>query len=212
MSKKLLILVPTQFELDILASFSQFDRWEQYPVEVCGFGVIVSSARCAQLIEMHQPEQVLLIGIAGSYCREMVVGDAYLFNQVACYGVGVGSGENYQTAEQMGWAQWPSEDSSQAMGDVLNLGERESGRKLLTCAAAAANTADVESRLRVYPDSHAEDMEGFSVAVACRLAGVELGIVRGISNVAGDRDKKNWMIQSALRSALDVAQQWIDEG
>jgi futalosine hydrolase len=51
----------------------------------------------------------------------------------------------------------------------------------------------------------AEDMEGFAVALACRLVGVPLDIVRGISNDAGDRDKVRWQVPQALRAAADLA-------
>ncbi|NBP89418.1 MAG: futalosine hydrolase, partial [Planctomycetia bacterium] len=51
----------------------------------------------------------------------------------------------------------------------------------------------------------AEDMEGFAVALACRLAGVPCQIIRGISNRAGDRDKAHWQIEPALRAVAKQA-------
>ena len=44
-------------------------------------------------------------------------------------------------------------------------------------------------------------MEGFAVAFACRLRGVPVDIVRGISNTAGDRDKSHWQVTAALEAA-----------
>jgi len=43
-------------------------------------------------------------------------------------------------------------------------------------------------------------MEGFSVAAACRFAGIPLRIVRGISNQAGDRNKENWRVRDAMHA------------
>jgi futalosine hydrolase len=51
----------------------------------------------------------------------------------------------------------------------------------------------------------AEDMEGFAVAAACRLAGIPLDIVRGISNTAGDRDHSHGQIDAACRAAASLA-------
>jgi futalosine hydrolase len=51
----------------------------------------------------------------------------------------------------------------------------------------------------------AEDMEGFGVALACRLHGVPVDIVRGISNTVGDRDKARWRVETALEAAAAVA-------
>jgi futalosine hydrolase len=56
-------------------------------------------------------------------------------------------------------------------------------------------------RRKVYRDAVAEDMEGFGVAMACQLLQVPLRIVRGISNVAGNRDFKSWQVESALQQA-----------
>jgi futalosine hydrolase len=48
-------------------------------------------------------------------------------------------------------------------------------------------------------------MEGFGVAFACALARVPCTIVRGISNVVGERDKRNWRIPDALAAARTLA-------
>jgi futalosine hydrolase len=47
-------------------------------------------------------------------------------------------------------------------------------------------------------------MEGFGVALACRLAGVPLTIIRGISNTAGDRDHARWRVPEALAAAAGL--------
>ena len=54
-------------------------------------------------------------------------------------------------------------------------------------------------------------MEGFAVALACRLAGVPLLIVRGISNTAGDRDTIRWQIEAALAAAAHLTLRILDE-
>jgi futalosine hydrolase len=54
-------------------------------------------------------------------------------------------------------------------------------------------------------------MEGFAVAAACRLAGVPLDIVRGISNTAGDRDTSGWQIEAACRAAAALAVMLLGE-
>ena len=60
-------------------------------------------------------------------------------------------------------------------------------------------------RLAKHPEAAAEDMEGFGVAVSCVLADVPLQIIRGISNRAGDRDKRHWDIEGALHAAAALA-------
>ena len=72
-----------------------------------------------------------------------------------------------------------------------------------------AKGVDVAMRLERYPDAVAEDMEGFGVAVACYFGGVPLQIIRGISNRAGDRDKRNWDIDGALHAAGELTSKAI---
>ncbi len=209
-----LILVPTEFERDILQSLPEFEQLSLCPIELCGFGAIVAAARTSQLLARYQAERVILLGISGSYTNELELGNAYAFGQTVCYGVGVGSVQAFQTSDQMGWKQWAGDDSS-CIGDLLELrsigSEESTNRQLLTCTAASSCAEDVEKRLQTFPAAVAEDMEGFSVAAACRLAGVECSIVRGISNRAGDRDKSNWKIHSALQDALSMVLRSIGE-
>jgi futalosine hydrolase len=56
--------------------------------------------------------------------------------------------------------------------------------------------------MKKHPSAIAEDMEGFSVAAACKLAGKPIRIVRGISNRAGDRDHRFWEIDRGLDAAM----------
>jgi futalosine hydrolase len=48
-------------------------------------------------------------------------------------------------------------------------------------------------------------MEAFAVAFACQRAGLPLTVVRGISNIAGERDKSQWRVKPALDAARSVA-------
>jgi futalosine hydrolase len=55
-----------------------------------------------------------------------------------------------------------------------------------------------------HPHADAEDMEGFGVAVGCYFGGMPLQIIRGISNRAGDRNKRNWDVEGALHAAGEL--------
>jgi len=208
-----ILLVPTELERGLIAPALAAACGSAIRSELCGFGSVVAAARAAQLIAEHRPDSVLLVGIAGRYADRLAIGQAYAFERVACHGVGAGTGDAFVPAETLGWPQWPGDESDRAtrIGDVLAC---MSGRLpasaarvglLLSACAASADDADVRSRLQLFPDAEAEDMEGFAVAAACRLAGVPLDIVRGISNAAGDRDISRWQIEAACRAAAELA-------
>ncbi len=193
-----LILVPTQMELDCLSDrFQKGIEENNGRIELCGFGVVVSGIRATQLIAEFAPKRVLLIGIAGALSPELQVGDAVEFGEAVCYGIGTGSGDAFISASEMGWKQWPG---GTEIADSIHLADdgQMNGNCLLTCCSASATKFDARLRLEKYPTAVAEDMEGFSVAVACRFAGIPLRIIRGISNFAGDRNKNNWRLRDAM--------------
>ena len=206
-----LLLIPTEFERGFVAPLvEQLIADQDVSVAICGFGPVTAAARTAALISEHQPEHVVLVGIAGSY-DNLEVGQAYRFSSVGCHGIGVGTGASFQTAQKMGWAHWTGDQPQGPIGDVISIDEQDSAQ-LLTVCAVSENQTDVNQRRSLFPDAIAEDMEGFAVAMACRLAKTRLTIVRGISNVAGDRDKSGWKIEQAITAAWKLAQQVVNDG
>jgi len=210
-----LLLIPTQSEFAVLepalAAVAQRHAWS---IELCGFGPIAAAARTSQLIASRQPDRVLLAGIAGAYASRISIGEAAVFDQVGCYGVGAGTADGHQPAGQIGWPQWQALDSLDQIGDVVELDSVRGARRggfLLTCCAASASAADIRCRTQLHPEATAEDMEGFGVALACKLAGVAVQIARGISNRAGDRDKATWQVVPALESVANVARTIISQ-
>jgi len=223
-----LLLVPTRFELAMI----DLKLLETRDVAVCGFGIATAGARTAQLLAEFKPTQVTLLGIAGRLGSILEIGKAYRFSEIACYGIGAGAGQNFQTASEMGWNHWDSvsrdeadtnsispnqnitlglQKSDSSISDVICIdecsisSEIQARYQLLTTAAASINMNDVQLKITKYPHAVAEDMEGFAVAVACQLANVQLEIIRGISNHAGDRNKSNWYAKEAMTAAANLA-------
>jgi nucleoside phosphorylase len=109
----------------------------------------------------------------------------------------------------MGWHQWPREPMIQ---DAIQLSAHKHDHPLpglVSVLAASATPAEAAWRHSRFPLGKAEDMEGFGVAVSCRLANVPLMIVRGISNRAGDRDHAKWNIAGSLDQAMQMILQKV---
>jgi futalosine hydrolase len=175
---------------------------------LAGFGPIAAAARTAQILAALRPRRVLLIGIAGTYdAARLGIGDAAAFTRVAVDGVGVGEGRAFLGPPALGFPQWPGELGSQRIDDALALsGPADADDALLLTTCAASDSAEhAGHRLARFPSAVAEDMEGFAVALACALSGVPLAIVRGMSNLVGDREPARWRIPAALASARRLA-------
>ena len=182
-------------------------------IQLCGFGPIAAAARASNLIARYQPDRVLLIGIAGTFdAQRYPVGSAHRFTQTRCDGIGVGTGDSFIGASQLGWSQFKGADAQPEIGDTLPLdsgfvsGIPASGT-LLTCCSASDSAEMAATRRKRFPDVSAEDMEGFAVAMACNLADVPLQIVRGISNEVGNLNRDDWEIKKGILAAAELATQ-----
>ncbi len=203
---KTLVLVPTRSEWDhVRAALDGSGASGRFDFRCCGFGLVAAAARTMQLIREPEIRGVVLAGLAGHFGRTDLMGKAVTFDKVRCHGIGVGlettPGEGLESLTEMGWAHF--EDDRQCITDELSLEPFSAGLPTgtLLSVAAASGTAEMAARRRErFPDAIAEDMEGFAVATACRLAGKRLRILRGICNAAGDRDHANWRIAEACRS------------
>jgi futalosine hydrolase len=206
---RLLILVPTEYELEQLEPrLAQSAANAGGILAVCGFGPILAGILATRLITEHMPESVILVGIAGALKPKIRIGEAMIFYRIGCFGIGAGSGSEFRTATELGWNQWTAMDSAEPTGEITQIDSITAGISeepiLLTVCSASANQSDVDDRLRRFPHASAEDMEGYSVAMACQLANIPFTIIRGISNRAGDRDKANWNVAAALDAAAEL--------
>jgi futalosine hydrolase len=208
---KHLILVPTDLERRVVAARLDGFLPTDVRMELCGFGLVAAAARTATLVASLRPDHVTLLGIAGRFGDSLAVGQAVLFDAVACHGIGVGTGAGFISAASLGWPQWPGspDDPGTAIRDTLTCaiagdGDLPRSPLLVSVAAASAGPDDVALRRVMAPTAGAEDMEGFAVALACRLAGVPCRILRGISNDAGDREPARWRTKEALTAAAEL--------
>ncbi|MDZ4771549.1 MAG: futalosine hydrolase [Planctomycetota bacterium] len=210
-----LVLVPTEVERRRIADQGGFDS-ASVLVSLCGFGPIAAASRTAALIAQFKPARVLLVGICGTFDAERLpIGSAIEFDAAAIEGIGAGEGATLVGPTAMGFPQWPGGEpgDAQPIHDRIVLAGRstpsdpsllrdpsKSALLLSTCAASASKEQALLRRER-FPEALAEDMEGFAVAFACTLAATPVSIVRGVSNVVGDRDPAHWRIPSALSAA-----------
>lgn len=167
-----------------------------------GVGPLAAGVRTARFLERFRPRRVVLVGIAGTYAPDRLpIGAATTFDSVSIDGIGAGEETDGIGLRELGFDHGTSADGS-PLGERIELvAGREVAGDLLTVCRASGSARQAEGRAARFPTAVSEDMEGFAVAVACAESGVPLTIVRGISNVAGDRDRANWKIAAALEAA-----------
>ncbi|HEV7279375.1 MAG TPA: futalosine hydrolase [Pirellulaceae bacterium] len=202
-----LLLVPTRMELARLA----LPPGIQSRAEICGFGPVAAAARTAQLLARDGADLVLLAGIAGAYLEERIVplGSALWCEEVTLYGIGAGEGDAFLSVDQLGFPLVHDDEGTSIAttlpartfyaADTEGNGNAQKIAALTVCAASGdANQA--KCRRELHPRAAIEEMEGYGAALSARLFGSEFAMVRGVSNVAGDRHVAAWRIDEALEA------------
>jgi futalosine hydrolase len=54
-----------------------------------------------------------------------------------------------------------------------------------------------------------ENMEGAAIAHVAGLSGIPVGEIRGVSNIAGKRDRTAWKIKEAAEAAQRALLRWL---
>lgn len=201
--RPLLILVPTQLELDLLGGGGAFEG--RAIVRVVGLGPVAGAAETARLLALFTPARALLLGIAGSYdLAAAPIGTARRPSTVRCHDIGALAPDDGRVV-----ALPLPQLAHPPVHDAITL---ESGDGCSLCTVHAASGSLVQARARALRSGAVlEDMEGFGFALACRAAGVPASIVRGVSNLAGERDQARWRIGDALAAARTAARSWCEE-
>ena len=194
--ERLLLLVPTPREAELLAGAARGGA----RVVITGVGLAAAGAAAGGWFERLRPRAALLAGIAGTLDpRRLPVGALLAATRVACDGIGAGEGARFVSFERRTLALAAPRLDGAVRGQLLSV------------AAAAGSRAMAAARRRRHPRALAEEMEGHAVARAARLARVELTILRGVSNVAGERDLRRWRIAEAMAACRPAVARWIAE-
>lgn len=209
----ILLLTPTEFEAErvkLSPGFSELERlisdWT-----VCGFGPVGSAIGTANAIEKFQPNKILLLGIAGCYRGLEEVGGAQFFSSVWMDGIGfdseIPSFPQLETIPQsklsLPLELWCPQHLNRSIGSAESNEAKKS--ELLTVVNCTSNQGLVRARQARFSKCIAEDMESYAVALAGLSKNVPVAVVRGFSNVAGDRNQSNWKIELAIHSAVRLA-------
>jgi futalosine hydrolase len=186
----------------------QRGAWGPHAISLCGVGVGVVSAALflGCLIPRLEPDQVLMVGSAGAVPdRGLAVGGVAVASSEAlaelgvCEGAGIGttaSVEGLCLAQQL-----PMDGAlAQSLVDAAKANKKIALGPFLT-VAGVSSTAEQARERAIRFNAIAENMEGYALALAGRMFRVPVAEVRGMSNMAGDRDKSRWKLHLAALNA-----------
>lgn len=202
---KSLFLIPSDLERDLFLRYSECCLPKNAAVQTCGVGLVASSAATVAAIDHHRPDRVFHVGIGGGLSDHAKVGSAYVADGVSQQGIGIGEADSYQSSEQSGFSRFNQSIDLQTPDSIsLEQTPATESFEFLSVAGASVSEQQAERRRNMFPKAILEDMESYSVVHACRIAKVPVAIIRGVSNVAGDRNLKNWNVDGAMKAAVEL--------
>lgn len=228
----LLLLAATEMELrDLLAELREprpIDdsawpaawlgrlRGRSVAVVACGVGKASAASAVAWFAATLGPSACLMTGIAGAYVGAFVpVGSAVCAASETDLDAGVAYPHTTTSLAEIPLPRVPA-DARSGRRDLFEVFPTDPGWTSTLSSAcgtvpvpfatsdAIAGDLDVAASRAARSGAAVESMEGAGAALACARLGLPFAEVRGVSNVAGVRDKAAWNVGSAVRAASDA--------
>lgn len=185
-----------------------------------GIGTAAAAASVATLAAHVAPAAVLMTGIAGAYVGAFVpVGAAVAASEEIDLDAGVARRDGLDSLASIPLARGhgpggPVYDRvacDPAWRDALATACRTVPLPFASSDAISGDL-DVAAERADRSGAALESMEGIGAAIACARLGVPFAELRGVSNVAGIRDKAAWDVRGAVRAASDALVQALRHG
>jgi futalosine hydrolase len=184
---------------------------------ITGIGKVNAAHGCGLMINRYKPQSIISFGIGGCYpTGKLAVGDVAVAEKEIYADEGVLGKDGFNGMKQIGIPLVTLGNKkifNEFSSDVLLLKRfkktapkfpfRLSYGRFLT-VSSVSGTPKRANELKNNFKGICENMEGAAVFHIARMYGVPCFAVRGISNIAGVRDKKRWDMQTASGNCQKV--------
>jgi futalosine hydrolase len=177
-----------------------------------GPGMANAAAAGAAAIERYRPTRIYNVGICGVYAKDSKpLGTAVVGAQALFADTGAAGDTDFQTLQEMDLPLARSAGNKIYTTISLDCDAAPPGSAradFLTVAAVSgspAMAATLSSRFS-HPAGTllCEDMESAAIGLVALRAGIPCTVVRGISNLCGERDHARWKIRQAAQAAQEL--------
>jgi futalosine hydrolase len=170
------------------------------PVIVTGVGAVNAAYALTRYIDREQVDGIVVCGIAGAYPGSGIAIGSVVCAESECYGdLGASSPDGFLDMEALGFPIIP------LPMQIFPASRRARFVTMNTCTGTDDGARVIEART----GGAVESMEGAAIAHVAALAGIPVGEIRGISNIAGNRDRGAWKVKEAAAAAQQALLEWI---
>lgn len=195
----ILIVAATEQEIKPL-----LPNWSNADILITGVGIPSTVFHMMQHLKHRNYDRIYQVGIAGTFDKHVSLGSAYLIESDCFADLGVIENGQWHTMNQLGFSN--PDDSPFNAGKLFN--PHLKTIQLPTTTAATVNRlTDNKKEIELMRSSHGSQLESMEGA-AFHYVALQLNIpfyqIRGISNLVGVRDKREWKIQEAIDASCTL--------
>ena len=209
---KVLITAATAMELERIKNETIHNDGVEIIFCVTGVGAVSTVFNLLEILHKEKFDLVIQVGIAGSFDKQLALGDTLAVEKELLYEMGVFENNHYKTVFEMGLIDGDKKPftSSTLINPHTVLLDLTGLKKAMAITNNEISTS--VTKIKLYNEKYGaeiESMEGGAFHYVAIMKSISFIQLRGISNYVGDRDKNNWKIKEAILSYSDVCNQLI---
>jgi futalosine hydrolase len=178
------------------------------PVYLSEVGVGLASAALALgvLVATISPAEIIMVGSAGALpgsgleAGQLTVASSEVLSEFGVFSeAGIGNGETLgipKVSQEISF----DREMAACLAEAARSNAAVVMGRFLTVVGVSADLRLAEARGNKF-SAIVENMEGFALALASERFRIKAGEIRGVSNIAGTRDKKTWNLDLANQRA-----------
>ena len=221
--KKILLVAATENEIaPLLKSFNKPDKKNpfhsyrkkniQCDALITGAGMVNTVFMLSLVLSPEKYDLVLNAGIAGSFRKEIAIGDVVNVLEEIFSDFGAEDGENFLSAFEINLLeknQFPFRDGKLKSEISLPQFSKLKSVRGITVNTVHGNNKNISAVVKKFnPDI--ESMEGAAVAYCAMQFGIPWVEIRSISNRIERRDKSKWNIPLSIKNLNDELKNFIE--
>jgi futalosine hydrolase len=193
----LLVCVATEMEGALLRPY--------VPVIATGVGAVNAAYALTRFLDREPVKAIVVCGIGGAYPGSGIAVGSVACAESECYGdLGASSPDGFLDMQALGFPVIPGAYNVLPM-QIFPAVRRARFVTMNTCSGTDDDVRLIEART----GGAVESMEGAAIAHVAALAGIPVGEIRGISNMAGNRDRGAWRVKEAASAAQEALLEWM---
>lgn len=204
---RVLVVAATEFEVGGLraegGSRNQESRVKNQDIEflITGVGMVATAFALGKHLAAHQYDLAINLGIAGSFDRNIALGEVVEVVEDSLSELGAEDGDAFLTIESMGFGESVFKPSA-GLSDFGKFNLKQV--KAVTVNTVHGHLPSIQKLAdRLQPQL--ESMEGAAFFYACKQAGVPCLQIRAVSNYVEKRNRDAWQIGLAIKNLNSFA-------